>query len=81
MTAIYGRFSIGCWIDPDSEDECDDEAYFDDRRKMTLEAERLLRGGRYKSIVLYEWDAAASDWRDLTELTSNDLDEAIRHQR
>lgn len=75
MTAIYGRFSIGCWIDPGSEDECDAEDYFDDRTKMTIAAERLLRGGRYKSIVLYEWDAAADDWHELEELTSSDVND------
>ncbi|WP_439601869.1 hypothetical protein [Devosia sp.] len=73
MSSIYGRFSIGCWEDPSSVKECDAEEYFDDRLAMANRAERLLRGGRFKSIVTYEWNAVRDEWDELDELTLADL--------
>jgi hypothetical protein len=40
---------------------------------MKEEARRLLRGGRFKSIVLYEWSEAEGDYIELEELTPADL--------
>ena len=73
MAALYGRYSIGCWADPSSQEAPDADDYFDDKSKMEIEARRLLRGGRYKSIVLYEWSAKENDYVELEEITPADL--------
>lgn len=73
MTKLDGRFSIGCWIDPDSPHYPDAEEFFDTRDEMEAAAKHLARrGGKYKSVVLYEWNYEREDWVDLDELRPDD---------
>lgn len=74
---IYGRYSIGCWIDPQSTAACDGEEYFDDIPSMEAAVIRLLRGGKFKSIVTYEWDSESQEYEELDTYYEGDIDEVL----
>jgi hypothetical protein len=72
---IYGRYSIGCWLDPNSSAPCDGEEYFDDVTKMDAAVVRLLSGGRYKSIVTYEWSDLLQDYEEVETYHEADIED------
>lgn len=70
---VQGRFAIRCWVTPQSAEPPDAEAYFDDMRKLEHSVVRLLRGGKYKVVVVYDWDPATRGQTELGTYTLEDI--------
>ena len=70
-----GRFSAGYWIDPDSEEQCDGEEYADTLDEIRERAKAVLAAGRFKSVVLYEWNSSTEDWDELLTSPPDSLDD------
>ncbi len=59
-----GEFALDCWADPDG-DADPVTLYSDDDEELRAKAQELLRAGKYKYMVLSQWDEDANDWDEL----------------
>ena len=59
-----GEFALDCWVDPDGDSEPVTE-YSDDDNELRARAQEYLRAGKYKYMVLSQWDEDANDWDEL----------------
>jgi len=59
-----GEFALDCWIDPDQEGDPVTE-YSDDDEELRAKADGYLKAGKYKYMVLSQWDEDANDWDEL----------------
>ncbi|WBV43240.1 hypothetical protein [Pseudoroseomonas cervicalis] len=66
-----GQFSVGYWIDPDSEKEEDAAEYGDDFQELRDRALKVISGGKYKYAVLYSYKNG--EWEEGEHLTEEDL--------
>ncbi len=60
-----GQFALEMWMDPLSEEDPDHNEFSDDQHELRSEAARLIKGGKYKYIVLCRWNPGTDDWDDL----------------
>jgi hypothetical protein len=74
LSATQGLFGLDCWSDLNGELE-PASLRSNNLSELRAAATRLLRGGVYRHMVLFRWDAGESDWVELEELTPEDLPE------
>jgi hypothetical protein len=65
-----GSFALDCFSTADSRDD-PTIVYSDNLDELRTEALRILRGGRYRFLVLYRWHAIKHDWIEIEELTAD----------
>ena len=58
------EFALDCWVDPDGDADPVTE-YSDDDNALRAKAQDYLKTGKYKYMVLSQWDEDANDWDEL----------------
>ena len=70
----HGRYALRCWETTNRALSVDASEYGDNVDELEARAWTLLRAGRFKSLVLCEWDTADKVWRKIGQATEDDLD-------
>jgi hypothetical protein len=76
LSATHGLFGLDCWSDFNGELE-PASLRSNNLSELRAAATRLLRGGVYRHMVLFRWDASEADWVELEELTPEDLPDKL----
>lgn len=69
-----GQFGLDCWIDEDDESEPASE-FSDNQQELRERAEVLLRGGKYRYLVLSRWNPDLEPEGDWVEIATFEPDE------
>ncbi len=64
ISSEEAEFALDCWVDPDQEADPVTE-YSDDDEELRARAQEHLKAGKYKYMVLSQWDEDANDWDEL----------------
>jgi hypothetical protein len=70
-----GQFALELWEDPESENAPDHNEYSDNQDELRALIQPLLKGGRYKYIILCRWNPTSEEWDEIETFTEEDLED------